>query len=186
MQKEVFEARHAFEHERRQQLAEAHTLPVAVLTGLLAAVGAMVKTYSWSSGPLSFVFLAFLICCGASTSAAIVFLALSFKGHAYKFLPRPTVVKAYLDDLRGFHADAVEPVEERVAQEFEDFLIRKTVDAADHNFVVNNLRSERLVAANKCVLALLVFTVLAAVMFSVDAASGVTATRAQTNNTVAR
>lgn len=155
-----------FELQRKNELLNAVSLPVGVLSALGSLVVLMAKGYSYSSWtriPFGLCVLADVIFFLTATFS----LARAYVGLTYVRIPRPGAIASFKADLEAFYVGLGYPPESG-DPDFLEQLTHWYVDAADQNMANNERLSEHLERAAQGLIGLLISMVLCGILYVVD------------------
>jgi hypothetical protein len=156
-----------FELQRKNELFNAVSLPVGVLSGLGGLVVLMAKGFSyrgWTGVPFSLC----LSACGVSFAVAAFSLLRAYVGEKYAFIPKPGAIESLRNALEDFYVGLGYPPE-RADQDFREQLTRWYVDATDQNTANNDRLSDYLDRAAKGLIGVLISMALCGILYVVDA-----------------
>jgi hypothetical protein len=136
----------------------------------------MTMRFSYHSKPLAVPFLLLLgltILISVTIAYCLVksLYGNSLEGYTYKALPTSGRLLEYRNGLEEYYSsteDDPDKVENIVAKEFDDYLLRILVKAADLNTATNDLRSESLSRANGLLAVLLVVVAASSLLYVLD------------------
>jgi hypothetical protein len=125
----------------------------------------LVKEYEGAGDWLDIVFWGGFICASMAYAVGIYMFVRSFYGYVYQHLPFPSELQRYRDGLRDHHRGAGTPY--LADREFEAFMERNLVNAADHNMEHNLNRGTYLHRANSAIIIALVALAFTSVPYSI-------------------
>jgi hypothetical protein len=155
------------ELERREHLISAVSLPAGILAIVGGLLGAVATDFSYSVKILSPFFTVALIAAGLCFVWSLVFLVRAHVGHTYTYLANPEELRQFYVGTLAHYSDQPDPAA-AAKVDFDDFLIRRYVAAADKNTNTNDRKSETLHQANRALATALVPALLCGILYAAD------------------
>ncbi len=136
------------ENERREVLNNAVSIPMGVLSALIAAIVFLISNYNFTNVFVTWVFVIFSLTSTILVAISIYYLIYSFnkfaKGYDYKEIPLLEELHKYDIELKEYHDKPAQ-----AENEFKDNLISEFIKKGDINTKINDNRSFRLFKAKQ-------------------------------------
>lgn len=165
------------ENDRQSSINNSLSIPIGILSGLLAAFFFLSKSYEFGQETNGFMKWAFIVLIIISIICWVVvvinlFLAYNnlFKGYEYKGIPYPTVLNNQYKGLTDFVDKNKDQLDEGTTPDklFDDQLIDMFSEYLNRNIANNDKKSSYLHVAKKFLLICFIFTTLSTVPFTAN------------------
>lgn len=159
--------RYDYELRRREELTDALTLPVGVLTVLGGAMATMARSFSYETGLVTWAFGALLSLSAFAFGRCLLRLWRAYHAQTYMYLPLLAAIKEAREGFLKF-SKVAEHGEAEVLDEFDHQFHEHIIAAADHNTQKNDYRSDQLHSARVALFDVLILTTVLGVLYVVD------------------
>lgn len=146
-----------FEWGRKEQLAGAANLPVALLSVLAGGLFYLLQSFPYACDIASAVFVA--LAAGSLTAqvAGITYVIRALHDYWYQQAPASEKLQAYFDDLKGWHQALGNPPEE-AQRDFDKFLQDRLAEATTANIANNASTAGALYSSRRSIVFALVLS----------------------------
>ncbi|MEP2773115.1 MAG: hypothetical protein ABJH05_13270 [Fulvivirga sp.] len=165
------------ENDRQSSINNSLSIPIGILSGLLAAFFFLSKSYEFgqeTNGLLKWAFIALIIISIICWVVVVINLFLAynnlFNGYEYKGIPYPTVLNKQHKDLTDFVDENKDQLDEGTTPDklFDKQLIEMFSEYLNRNIANNDKKSTYLHVAKKFLLICFLFTTLSTIPFTVN------------------
>ena len=153
-----------FEWNRKEQLASAANLPVALLTVLAGGVLFLVQSFPYSADLATALFITLAAGSAASQVCGVYFLIRSLYGYWYEQIPAPDKLQGYFEELAQYH-ESVRSEDDEIQRDFDSYLQQRLAEATVANRENNTRTAGALHKATGSIVFALVFAGLSFVPY---------------------
>jgi hypothetical protein len=165
---EFLKDRYDFELVRKDQLTEALTLPIGVLTVLGSVLGAMAQSFNYHQhDAVTLTFIVMVVLDVIAFTVCLSYLARAYHAQTYTYLPTLKELHETEGDLTEFY-ESTGGTREQAAADFTLSFEERIIHAADANTASNDRRSSLLHRSRIALFSVLVLTALAGLPFVAD------------------
>lgn len=159
--------RYDFELTRKEQITNALTMPIGVMSVVGALLVAMSSSFDFKDSSLWWFFVPLFVADVLSFIMCLIHLARGYHLQTYIYLPLLADLDQAVDEFRDFNA-YVRANQGEAEETFEDDLRKRIIDAADRNTKTNERRTEYLRVARLWLFSVLWLTLLAGFPYVAD------------------
>jgi len=157
------------ENDRRYTISESLSIPIAIVTGLLSFLFYLVTSFDYTQdGCMECGFLLFAVIGGIPLCVAVYSLIRAFSnlttGFEYKGLPYPKDLLDHRQKLVAYYTQYGKG-EPEANEKYQQYLIEKFAEHADHNTLVNDQKTRHVFNAKRSMVYALVGIGLACIPF---------------------
>lgn len=165
------------ENDRQSSINNSLSIPIGILSGLLALLFFLIKDYSYSNETnhiAIFVFALLIIASIICWVIVVINLFLSynnlFKGYEYKGIPYPTILNNQYEGLEKFVEEQKDELDEKTSADslFEQQFHEMLSEYLNRNIGNNDKKSSYLHVAKKYLLLCFIFTACSSIPFSIN------------------
>lgn len=170
MKDEFLKERYNYELQRKEQLTSALTLPVGILTAIVGALAAMARSFTYDIPIVTGLFIFFLGGGLVSAIGCVYRLWRAYHAQTYIYLPLLQQLENWEEDERQWRSYVVGSGGEIPPDEddFETWLRKRIIDAADRNTKSNDQRSKWMHQSRVWLFALFCFAAVASIPYVAD------------------
>ncbi len=159
--------RYDFELARKEQITNALTMPIGVMSVIGALLVAMGRSFNFRDSPLWWTFVPLFVADVMAFVICLIYLGRAYHLQTYIYLPLLSDLDQAADEFRDFNA-YVRANGGDVEETFEGDLLKRIIDAADRNTKTNERRTELLRIARLWLFSALWLTLFAGFPYVAD------------------
>jgi hypothetical protein len=161
------EREYRYQLQRRHDLLNSVSLPVAVLTALGSLLVVVATGFSYR-GRVTIPFVCALAIAAILFALSVTSLLRAYLGATHRFIPELGSIASFKDDLETFYVGLGYPPEHAMP-DFGEQLTQWYVTATDYNRAINNRVSAHLMRAAQGITGVLIALAVCGILYVVDA-----------------
>ncbi|MEX0965638.1 MAG: hypothetical protein WD077_00235 [Bacteroidia bacterium] len=160
------------EGERKSSLDSSVYMPLALILALSVSACLLLSYYDFTANLVLMLYFIFFYTVSAILLAISIYKVLVLYnnlhgGHAYRFLPFPSELHQYHEELISYY-EGYQNGKEKANEEFQAYLKQRFIDTTDHNSMVNDDRALTLYGAKKYIILCFLMLSLAVGMHGIN------------------
>jgi hypothetical protein len=164
---EFLKGRYDFELSRKDDITNALTMPITIVSGVGGLLAAMARSFTYKDPLIWWLFVPLMVADVVSFFGCLIHLARAYHLQTYIYLPLLKDLEVAAEEFLEFNS-YVRSTGGEVEETFEGDLRKRIIDAADANTKTNEKRTEILRVARLWLFAVLWLTALAGIPYVAD------------------